>query len=294
MPGRTGKAPRRFRRLLAPGFLYHELIAGCAAYDAHVGRWWHWRSTDPAHARAYRAIADHLESAQPEPPKTIVDYGCGSGSLLTRLYTRFPQSRLIGLDGSSLLLRIARQRFRRLDRDWAERVKLIERRLPDFSLPLGVADVAILCFPHIVPERGEGLSGGAKRGVSKADMAVARVLAVTGEPHSDPAEAADSCEDLLRGKTIARNLRGLLRRGGLCVRVEYTDLERERSPFIRQRSAFEAGALEEPVGGRRAQRLFRLVRSTYVRSKVVEDVYQQTGDEADGRGGYSITLLKAR
>jgi len=39
--------------------------------------------------------------------------------------------------------------------------------------------------------------------------------------------------------------------------------------------------------------LFDLVSSTYFRSKVKEDVFYQTKDETDRKGGYSITMLEA-
>jgi len=38
---------------------------------------------------------------------------------------------------------------------------------------------------------------------------------------------------------------------------------------------------------------FRVLASAHFRSRVMEDVYQQTGDRRDKDGGYLITVLRA-
>ncbi|MCS4537756.1 MAG: hypothetical protein HYY67_02700 [Thaumarchaeota archaeon] len=101
-------------------------------------------------------------------------------------------------------------------------------------------------------------------------------------------------DSLLRGKVVSRNLRGLLKKGGICVRVEYAKAERERLTELEQcRLAFEEGSLKTSVNGRKAEKLFDFISSTYFQSKVMEDVYYQTKDETDRKGGYSITMVEA-
>ena len=101
-------------------------------------------------------------------------------------------------------------------------------------------------------------------------------------------------DSLLRGKVVSRNFRGLLKRGCICVRVEYAKAEREKLTELEQgRLAFEVGSLKTSANGKKAEKLFHFISSTYFQSKVMEDVYYQTKDETDRKGGCSITILEA-
>ena len=129
-----------------------ELNIGKETYNQTLGEWWHIRSTDRSHNYAYRKIADHIASLSEGSPKRIIDCCCGAGNILSRLYKRLPDAQLIGIDGSSFLLALARRRMRSLDKDWAQRVSFIETELPDFSLPLVLTDLVVFAFPNIVPD----------------------------------------------------------------------------------------------------------------------------------------------
>ena len=95
-------------------------------------------------------------------------------------------------------------------------------------------------------------------------------------------------------RSISFNLRQLLIRDGICVRIEYATMQRhELSRDELMRVAFEEGSLDIDVEGRKPRQWFRLLASTYFRSRVLEDVYQQTADERDKNGGYLITVLRA-
>ena len=59
------------------------------------------------------------------------------------------------------------------------------------------------------------------------------------------------------------------------------------SPYV------EEGSLDQKVAGKMPRLLFRLRASAYSRSRVLDDVYEQTGDERDKSGGYLITVLEA-
>jgi SAM-dependent methyltransferase len=273
-----------------------ELDTGPETYNKTLGTWWLNQSNNRPHGYAYRKIAEHLSSFFGHPPKTIIDYGCGGGHMLTRLYRRFPDSHLIGIDGSSLMLEVAGKRLQYLGREWKQRVELIETELPDFSLRCGKADALLFVFPNIVPleeelEEEDDLH-------DRKDLAVAEYLADAREPDPEEETVEDDDEtlldSLLTDHLISRNLRGLLEKGGVCVRADYANAPRnELTELVQQRLAFQEASLGEAVNGFRATQLFTVVGSSYHRSKVLEDVYHQTRDETDKEGGYLITTLVA-
>ncbi len=200
-----------------------ELDTGPKTYNKTLGKWWLNQSKNRTHGHAYRKIAEHMSSFFGHPPKRIIDYGCGAGHMLTRLYHRFPNSRFTGIDGSSLMLEVASKRLQYLGRGWKQRVELIETELPDFSLPGGKADALLFVFPNIVPpedpeEEDDDLH-------HADDLAVAEYLAQAREPDPEE-ETVDDDEEtlsdsLLTDNVISRNLRGLLKKGGVCVRADY-------------------------------------------------------------------------
>jgi len=273
-----------------------ELDTGPKTYKKTLGKWWLNQSKNRTHGYAYRKIAEHMSSFFGHPPEKIIDYGCGAGHMLTRLYRRFPNSHLTGIDGSSFLLEVAGKRLQYLGREWKQRVELIETELPDFSLPVGQADALLFVFPNIVPpeepeEEDDDLH-------HTDDLAVAEYLAQAREPDPEEETVEDDEEtlsdSLLTDNVISRNLRGLLKKGGVCVRADYANaLRSELTELVQQRLAFQEASLAEPVNGVRATQLFTVVGSTYCRSKVLDDVYHQTRDETDKEGGYLMTTLVA-
>ncbi len=275
-----------------------ELDSGPSTYNQTLGQWWLSQSSDRAHRYAYRKISQHLGSFFGRPPEKIIDYACGAGHMLTRLYRRFPNSRLTGIDGSSLLLELAGKRLQFMGQDWRQRVQLIETKLPDFSLPRGQADVLLFVFPNIVPDPDLPDPEEETDSRHPDNQAVADYLALTREPDPEEETVEDDaetlCDSLITDNLISRNLRRLLKKGGVCVRADYANAPRnELTKLVRQRLAFQEGSLQEPVNGFRADQLFKVVASTYCRSKVLEDVYHQTRDKSDKDGGYLLTTLIA-
>ena len=273
-----------------------ELSRGIVTYNEKVGRWWQRQASNPIHKYAYRNIAGFIRSSFPRAPEVIVDYACGNGNLLLRLHRQFPESRLIGLDGSSYLLGEARKRLTRASSGAKHRIRLVETLLPDFALPSGSADLVVFCFPNIVPhpkkDTGEKLS----RHFEPNDLAVAWELAGRHDPENgrsgDPAPVVYAT--LLRDRLISRNMRFLLKRGGICIRVEYGNVRREEFPRLELlRTGFEEGSLDQEVTGRTPTSWFRILACRYYRSGVFEDVYHQSRDESDLTGGYFITVLRA-
>ena len=275
-----------------------ELNRGPRTYDDAIGRWWESRSNDWAHRYAYRNIARHISSFFARPPRQVIDYACGAGPILTKLCWHFPNSHITGLDGSRYLLDTAAQRLKHLGRNWSSRVELRLTELPDFSLSGGQADLLVFLFPNIVPQPDNHEVYNRNGFQHEDDAAVGEYLSKAREPDPENETVdndADSVYDsLLTDKVISRNLRGLLKTGGICVRAHYANAPREElTELVQQRLAFEEGSLEEKVDGYQAEQLFTLLNCLYFRSKVTEDVYHQTREESDKEGGYLLTILAA-
>ena len=211
---------------------------------------------------------------------------------------RFPKAQLIGIDGSALMLDHAEEQVERMGNSAIKRVELIQSPLPNFSLSDFEADLVVYCFPNICPAPDEQPYYDKHGSKKRKDVAVGRRLAKARE--SDPEEETEFTKPeelftaLTDAKVISRNLRGLVRMGGYCARVEYANSGREGlSDLVRMRLDFEAGALRRAFKGRHAETIFKLSHSQYFRSRVIEDVYHQTGDESDSVGGYLINILRA-
>ncbi|HYK91644.1 MAG TPA: class I SAM-dependent methyltransferase [Acidobacteriota bacterium] len=274
-----------------------DLCDPVANYGGRLGKWWFARAENPSHLYAYRQIANFIRASLRGSPALIVDYACGAGHLLTRLSIRFPRSRLMGLDRSALLLERARRRMSRLGDPAVRRIALFQVLLPDFVSRRPGADIAVYSFPNMLPPFGKSGSIWYRRYLGPADVRTAAVLARSSD--SDEGHRVEDPErvqaDLLLGRLISLNLRGLLKRGGTCFRVEYAKARRHELRRIDlMRVAFEEGSLDMEVNGSISDQWFRVLASSYFRSRVMEDVYQQTHDEQDsGGGGYVITVLRA-
>jgi SAM-dependent methyltransferase len=266
------------------------------SYNSAVGNWWIERAADRAHRRAYKNIANYVRNSISGDPGVIVDYACGAGNLLSLLSRKFPNSQLIGLDGSSLLLKFAQKRLARLPSGCARRISLMETCLPRPIRLRRRADVVTFCFPNMMPAHS-GKMRGVKLKLSEEDHRIARELSAATEPGDplgylpDPEGAADILE---YGRSISKNLRQLLVRGGICVRAEYATTRRhEWSQLELLTVSFEEGSLETDLGGTPRRPWFRVLASAFFRSNVLDDVFQQTEDERDKNGGYLITILRA-
>jgi SAM-dependent methyltransferase len=267
------------------------------SYDNEVGRWWFNHSLDGAHRRAYRNIADFIRDSFTHEPRMIVDYACGPGHLLSLLSLRFRNSKLVGLDGSSFMLNLARRQFDLLPAECADRISVVETALPNLDILRGEADLVIFCFPNMVPfSNGNKLSKNASC-LNDNDRQIAKSLSLTVEEGESAIWLRDSAANqhgLEQGRCISLNLRRLLAKGGICIRVEYATMQRhELSPLELSHVAFEEGSLDIRVEGRLPRQWFRFSASAYFRSRVLQDVYEQTGDERDKNGGYLITVLRA-
>jgi SAM-dependent methyltransferase len=101
---------------------------------------------DPVQAEAYAAadfdaahsrIVDAFEVCFPGTglDGRVLDLGCGPGDISFRFAARYPACSVIGVDGSSAMIRLANRR--RADDEVGERVCFIEGQLPGAPIPDG-------------------------------------------------------------------------------------------------------------------------------------------------------------
>jgi SAM-dependent methyltransferase len=288
-------------------------LKGRTSYDTAIGDWWDQQSCDGPHRKAYSDVAgygrDRLRASHVKPG-LLVDYACGSGHFLAALAHRFPESRIVALDGSPKMLSLAGERLARagheagrVDRRRAfeaggPRIRLVETSLPNFSLPAGKADAVFFVFPNLTPAPDDqeyyDRHGYKNRADGKVCTILARLREMDPEDEVNTAKPKELFEGLMTDRVVSRNLRGLLRKGGMLFKVDYANAPREQlSPLTHMRSLFVEGALEEPVKDLRSEAFFRYTGNKFRRSNVILDVYHQTKDPTDRTGGYFISDFRA-
>lgn len=283
---------------------------GFRSYNGAVGDWWFGQSMDIAHKEAYKQIVQYAISFSKKrkwTPEVIVDYGCGPGDVLLHLAKSFPDSRIIGLDGSRIMLERAgklldaygissiRTTARKAFYGNGCRVTLVETCLPNFSLPKGKADLVLFVFPNIVPTLAEQPYYEKHGYKNRRDAKVAWRLANFRE--KNPKDNVDMdpdlhCDQLLTNKVVSKNVAHLLRAGGINIRADYAGSGRNGlTKGALLRTDFEQGALAKNIDGTIPVQVFNIVRSSYKHSKVIIDVYHQTKNKDDKDGGYLLSTL---
>jgi SAM-dependent methyltransferase len=275
-----------------------ELRTNFRGYNTTLTRWWNIRACNKSHCIAYRNIANYVTTHVDLIPSLVIDYGCGTGRLLGEIAVRFVDTKFIGIDGSSAMLKTAKTYLKNKAPDLLNRIKLLKAPLP-IRLLLGKrADLVTFTFPHILSNLYDLDLNSFLELLTYSEIENAMILAedkgmeeVSNEYNDEDPELLQS---LLVNRVIAKNLRSLVKRGGYCLRVELANARREEFPEIFQkRFSFQEGSLDKSLSDQSVQQPFELVRSEYHRSKVMEDAYEQTGDESDRKGGYWISLLRA-
>jgi SAM-dependent methyltransferase len=112
-------------------------------FAAWMARWDAQQATYLADREGrFDALFDALEAALGDRPMTVVDLGCGPGSLGVRLLDRFPSARVVGVDVDPVLLALARGAYGGRDRLSFAVADLREGRWLD-ALGLDRADAAV-------------------------------------------------------------------------------------------------------------------------------------------------------
>jgi SAM-dependent methyltransferase len=240
-----------------------ELRTNFTGYNIPLTRWWNIRACNKSHCNAYRNIANYVITQIDPVPSLVIDYGCGTG--------RAP----------NLL----------------NRIKLLKAPLPSKLLLSKSADLVTFTFPHILSNLYNLDFNSFLEFLTFSEIEHAMILAEGRGVEDVSKEYTDEDPDLLRSllvnRVISKNLRSLVKRGGYCVRVEYANARREEfTNVFQKRFSFQEGSLDNSLSNLKVQQLFELVRSEYHRSKVIEDTYEQTGDESDKKGGYWISSLR--
>jgi len=112
------------RRVVEP-----ELMDDQAQADAYAGA-----DFEEAHSQIVEAFDINFPGT--ELKGKILDLGCGPGDIAFRFATRFPSSSLIGVDGSSTMIKLANERRAR-ETQLLDRVTFIEGFIPGASIPPG-------------------------------------------------------------------------------------------------------------------------------------------------------------
>jgi SAM-dependent methyltransferase len=270
-----------------------KLAEGFVAYNTKVGRWWVDQTRNAAHAAAYKNIASHVVQCAQKESGLIIDYGCGTGLLMKRLVDMLPAWKFLGIDGSKVLLRDAETWARSKRKGRSASVEFRLARLPDFSVSIPKANIIIYTFPNIVAVPSE------RRQFEKIfqkdrDLAGWLAMKQEGEGEGEGEGLETLYDSLFMSRVVARNLRLLLRKGGLCVRVDYSQGARhELSRFDQLSTLFEEGSLSVKQSRLKPQEFFTLLSSDYYPSAVILDVYEQTKDKDFLEGGYLVSLLQA-
>lgn len=287
---------------------------GHKSYDAVVGDWWHVKTADGPHRRAYRNIADYVlktfRDANRPLPRMFVDYACGNGALLKVLAKAMPDTVFIGLDGSEPMLKRAALQLTKAGneadfvstpnafRKKGPRIRLVCASLPNFALPPGKVDAAVFAFPNISMTQAQ-MKQLRRNGhfPGPRSLAIARLLSrlKDGRPGYDTDEPEDIYVEILEMRIIAENIRQFLKRNGMWFEVEYSNISRQELGTLDQwRMLFSEAALEAYLKNKKLKQHYRLDRSHYFRSSVILDVYDQTQDPEDRSGGYIISAFVAR
>lgn len=264
------------------------LASGLQAYNTNVGQWWAHKTRNEAHVAAYMNIANYVVQCAQEEGGLIIDYGCGPSLLMSRLVDLLPAWRFLGIDGSKMMLRRAETWARTKRKGRHAPIEFLLAKLPDFSVSIPKAELVVYTFPNIVSLASD------RRLFEESfrkDRDVAGFLAMQQEK----GEGVEALYDqLFMNRVVARNLRFLLRKGGLCVRVDYSQGARdELGRFDKLSTLFEEGSLNRRLSRLKPQKFFHLLSSHYYPSAVIQDVYEQTNDRDFLEGGYLVSLLKA-
>jgi ubiquinone/menaquinone biosynthesis C-methylase UbiE len=280
---------------------------GYRSYEGDVGDWWVRQSRNPAHRRAYRKIADVLRSTV-RHPKFIVDYASGNAEILKFLVRAYPDTRLVALDGSRHMLLSAKRALEKIGyqaefvpvhacaRETGPRIRLVQTPLPDAALPRKFADVVLFLFPNMNATVYE-MARIRKHGNNRSDVMLARLLSrlSVADPDEDCDDAEELCEELLHARAVSKNIHRLLRRNGMLLKADYSEGLRESlSEIASRRLLYGESALDIRVGRKKNNDRFRFADSHFSRSAVTLDVYQQTRNPDDKRGGYIVSTFRAR
>jgi SAM-dependent methyltransferase len=273
-----------------------ELKAKPTGYSRALTQWYNIRASNKSHCNAYRNITRYIAEHICPEPFLVVDYGCGPGRLLGELAARFEETKFIGIDGSSAMLKTATRYLKKELPVFQRSIKLLHITLPSKLVLSKKADLITFTFPHMLSKLYHLELNSFLRFLTYSEIENAVILAENKRLKiNDESMGQDELlKTLLVNRVVSKNIRSLLKRGGSCIRAEFANAKRQEfGKIFQKRYSFEEGSLEKSLSDRKLKQFFQFVHSEYHHSKVMEDVYEQTCDESDRKGGYWISLLRA-
>ena len=229
-----------------------ELRTNFRGYNTTLTRWWSIRASNNSHCNAYRNIANYVIARIDPVPSLVIDYGCGTGRLLGEIAVRFVDTKFIGIDGSSAMLKTAKTYLRKEAPNLLNRIKLLKAPLPTQLLLGKRADLVTFTFPHILSNLYDLDINAFLEFLTYSEIENAVILAEdkgvedVSKDYTD--EDPDLLQSLLVNRVISKNLRSLLKRGGYCLRVELANARREEFPNVFQkRFSFQEGSLDKSL-----------------------------------------------
>ena len=274
---------------------------GDTSYDAggFGAKWWRKRARDGPHRRAYRHIASDLrDQLGNRQPTLLIDYACGPALLMRELARVFPHTTVVGIDESIDCLAAAEVlREARLSRPLLTgRLQLQRAALPEFRVPVPLADAAVFCFPDFRSADVEAFADAHKKRF-RADWLVAKAAAKRLAKIDE--DLAPSREDIFLKRLAFRDCQRRVKPGGIILRVDYAAASRDDcdETYAHIMATEEGSGL--PPGIKLSDKVdpadtvfTTLLGCTYRRSKVMADVYAQTGDPTDRDGGFMVCPLR--
>ena len=91
-------------------------------------REWDAQTYDEISEPQYQWGLEVLDRLEPSADEAIIDAGCGSGRVTERLLERLPEGRIVGVDGSAEMIKVAAEKF-----EGDDRVTLIVSDLLDLT-----------------------------------------------------------------------------------------------------------------------------------------------------------------
>ena len=169
---------------------------------------------------------------------------------LARLPFRFVETKFIGIDGSSAMLKTARTYLRKEAPDLLGRIKLLKAPLPTKLLLGKRAELVTFTFPHILSNLYDLDINSFLEFLTYSEIENAVILSEGKGLEDVSKENADEDPELLQSllvnRVISKNLRSLVKRGGYCLRVELANARREKFPNVFQkRFSFQEGSLDK-------------------------------------------------
>jgi trans-aconitate 2-methyltransferase len=79
-------------------------------------REWDAQTYDQISEPQYQWGLEVLDRLDPQPDEAVIDAGCGSGRVTERLLERLPDGRIVGVDGSAEMIKVAAEKFTGDDR----------------------------------------------------------------------------------------------------------------------------------------------------------------------------------